>query len=42
MPSVFGKDKAKNKLINDLDKIYAELATKYNTSLGKFLISFKF
>ncbi|XP_076815595.1 EH domain-containing protein 3-like isoform X2 [Clavelina lepadiformis] len=36
MPSVFGKEKAKNKLINDLEKIYGELANKYNISLGDF------
>ncbi|XP_002131017.2 EH domain-containing protein 3 [Ciona intestinalis] len=36
MPSMFGKEKAKNKLINDLDKIYVELSNKYNTSLGDF------
>uniref|UniRef100_H2Y412 Dynamin-type G domain-containing protein n=1 Tax=Ciona savignyi TaxID=51511 RepID=H2Y412_CIOSA len=36
MPSMFGKEKAKNKLIADLDKIFVELSNKYNTSLGDF------
>jgi len=36
MPSVFGKDKAKNNLIKDLEKIFAELSHKYKISLGDF------
>jgi len=36
MPSMFGKDKAKNNLIKDLDKIFVELSNKYNISLGDF------
>ena len=36
MPSMFGKDKAKNNLIKDLDKIFVELSNKYNISLGKY------
>lgn len=36
MPSMFGKEKAKNNLIKDLDKIFVELSNKYNISLGDF------
>lgn len=36
MPSVFGKDKAKNKLIADLDKIFQQISDKYRIPLGDF------
>ncbi|CAK8671212.1 unnamed protein product [Clavelina lepadiformis] len=36
MPSLFGKTKTKNKLINDLEKIFVELSHKHSISLGDF------
>lgn len=42
MPSVFGKDKAKAKLIADLDKIFQQISDKFRIPLGEssqFLLS---
>jgi len=36
MPSMFGKDKAKNNMIKDLDKIFVDLSNKHRISLGDF------
>lgn len=36
MPAVFGKDKKKAELIKNLDKMYNEIALKYNISMGDF------
>jgi len=36
MPTIFKKDKAKAKMIKELDRIYRELAVKHNISLGSF------
>jgi len=39
MPSMFGKEKAKNKLIQDLDKIFAELSNKHQISIGIVVVA---
>lgn len=36
MPSMFGKEKAKRKLIDQLDKVYSEVSQKYNIPIGKY------
>lgn len=36
MPSVFGKEKAKNNMIKDLEKIFKDLSNKHRISIGDF------
>lgn len=36
MPAMFGKDKAKKKLMDSLPDIYAEISRKYSISMGDF------